>query len=506
MINKKTLSSWLILCAVFFLAFRILPQKGIIPGEPDEFIYSRVSRDLGWGFPPYYLGAPFVVQLPLFPILSAPIIKITGDPLFSVRIVSFVLTLVTSLVIFWYLIDKFRSHYIATLGAAFFLFNPLTVFYSQIGVLDPTLSLFLFIFFIFLERAMRSGRLWLFLLAGLASLASIFTKYTGLYTIPILLLVFFLRSVMLNMQNRENLKRGYLFFDYKSLLAFSIPTVFSLSLLFFVYRHFPLEFNWQVLEVLGLSRATSYNLLLGLNSELIKFMLLSFSPIFLILVIVGSVLSLTNLKAIGPITAMSLVVSLVVFSRLPFYFRYLVILVPFYAILAVIPFVYIRKISLKAKLLILAVIPILYFSLTAKSLVFSYNSTKHDLLEDTVLYVNKLDPKKSAWLLSNYWPNVLSDISGRVSVGWLTLDNHEISIFVPNEKKTGKEIMETKPTYVVIEDYFSKTQIVANGPRFEALQYVVSNYEPIKVISDNNPNFPFTESSNRISIYYLQKQ
>jgi hypothetical protein len=142
----------------------------------------------------------------------------------------------------------------------------------------------------------------------------------------------------------------------------------------------------------------------------------------------------------------------------------------------------------------------------SKSLALAYNSSKHTLLEEAMSYVSRSDPKKSAWLLSNYWPNILSDISGRVNIGWLTLDNREISIFTPSEKRTGKEIMETKPTYVVIEDYFSKTQIVANGPRFEALQYVVSNYEPIKVISDDNPNIPFTESSNRISIYYLQKQ
>ncbi len=503
--NKKVFLFWLILPVIFSLSFRVLPQKGIIPGEPDEFIYSRVSRDLSWSFPPYYLGAPFVVQLPLFPILAAPIIKITGDPLFSVRIVSFILTLATSLAIFWYLIDKFRSYYIATLGAAFFLFNPLTVFYSQVGVLDPTLSFFLFIFLISLERAMRSGRLWLFLLASLASLASILTKYTGLYTIPILLLAFLFRSVMLNARNRENIKRGYLFFDYKSLLAFSIPTVFSLSILFFISRRFPLEFNWQVVEVLGFNGAASFNLIASLKSGVINSLTTSISPLFLILVISGLFFSFLNLRTFGPIVGMSLILSALVFSRLPFNFRYLVVLIPFYTILAVIPFVYIRRFPSKVKLLILAVIPVLYFALMAKSLVFSYNSTKHNLLEDTVLYVNKLDSKKSAWLLSNYWPNVLSDISGRVNIGWLTLDNREISIFTPSEKRTGKEIMETTPTFVIVEDYFSKTQIVANGPRSEGFHYVVSNYQPVKVILDGNPNFPFSPLSNRISIYYLQK-
>ena len=319
--NKKVFLFWLILPVIFSLSFRVLPQKGIIPGEPDEFIYSRVSRDLSWSFPPYYLGAPFVVQLPLFPILAAPIIKITGDPLFSVRIVSFILTLATSLAIFWYLIDKFRSYYIGTLGAAFFLFNPLTVFYSQVGVLDPTLSFFVFIFLISLERAMRSGRLWLFLLASLASLASILTKYTGLYTIPILLLAFLFRSVMLNARNRENIKRGYLFFDYKSLLAFSIPTVFSLSILFFISRRFPLEFNWQVVEVLGFNGAASFNLIASLKSGVINSLTTSISPLFLILVISGLFFSFLNLRTFGPIVGMSLILSALVFSRLPFNFR-----------------------------------------------------------------------------------------------------------------------------------------------------------------------------------------
>ena len=505
MTNKKAFLFWLILCVIFFLSFRVLPQKGIIPGEPDEFIYSRVSRDLGWSFPPYYSGAPFIVEPPLFPILAAPFVKVIGDPLFSVRVVSFVFTLALSLAVFGYLFTKLHSQLIAFLGAALFLFNPLTVFYSQVGILEPTLSFFLFLFFVLLDKAVRDGKLWLFLLVGLVSLASILTKYTGLYTIPILLLVFLLRSLKMNVEKREGLSNGYLFWDYKSLLAFLIPTIFSLFLLFYLSRRFPLEFKWQVAEVLGFNGATSFNLIASLKSGLINSLTTSLSPLFLTLVISGLFFSFLNLRTFGPVVGMSLILSALVFSRLPFNFRYLVVLMPFYAILAVIPFVSAGKVTSRFKWLISTVIPLLYFSIISNYLILAYNSSKHSLLEEAVSYLNNSGSTNSTWLLSNYWPNILSSLSGRENVGWLTLDNREISIFTPSEKRTGKEIMETTPTDIIVEDYFSKVQIVANGPRVEAYQYVISRYKPVKVILDTSPNFPFSKSSNRIFIYYLQK-
>ena len=44
-----------------------------------------------------------------------------------------------------------------------------------------------------------------------------------------------------------------------------------------------------------------------------------------------------------------------------------------------------------------------------------------------------------------------------------------------------------------------------SGTRVLAVLEKISKHQPVKVILDGKPNFPFSPLSNRISIYYLQK-
>lgn len=493
---------------IFFFAVVLLLSRnlgsGVILGEPDEFVHGQISYNLLTNSIPFYSGAPFFYDLPGLFVLGSLVIRFVKDPLVSVRLVSLLATLMLGLVIYYYLRKKGITVIGSAVGVLLFCFSPLTIFYSQVGVIEPLLSLFLFSFLVFFDLFLEKNLLRYSALAGVFLALAILTKYTALYFLLLALLVFAYKSLRASF-SLLRVKSGYLLLDFKSLVPLAIVAVTVVPVVFFFYSKFPAELKFQTRQVLGFTSMAVFSPFINLDADFFGKLFWWFPIPMLVGTLLGFIAFLDKFRQKSLFCLASFLISFVlVSSRAPFYPRYLVVLLPYMAVFSAVLLEYTLGLltafpRLRKTLPVLAVV--LYIVTYRNIISDSYLSSKHNLLETAAASINKDPANSSKWILSNYWPNIVGSKVGRQNYAWLTLDNREVSIFQPGERKTGLEIMKEGRAVIVIENMYSKF-LVYPPARYEALTKIKRELRPDLVITDTSPNFPFLKDSvNRVDIY-----
>ena len=294
-------------------------------------------------------------------------------------------------------------------------------------------------------------------------------------------LIWVIRMIREGWKNREFAQRGDFYFDTSGSLAVLIPLLTIGPLVWIFYKSYPVDFKWQFLQSLGVSRYGNFSLWGNLASrEFLTNLVWWLSPTFVLASLLGFVVVVLRKGAKELFLISSfLVLGTVVFSRVPFNQRYTLVLTPFLAVFSA---------FLCGKLFsslndhfgkVLTVVLVFVYLLLYKSyLTEAYLSSKHNLFESAAKYLRQADPQRQAWIFSNYWPNIVAGISGHQHFAWLTFDSKEVSIFQSAEARTGKEIMSQEKSLIVVEEVLSPMTIVLTGPRSEALSFVTSHLSP----------------------------
>lgn len=493
---------------IFFFAVILLLSRnlgsGVILGEPDEFVHAQLSQNLLRSPIPTYSGAPFFYDLPGMFVTGSLVLRFVKDPLVSVRLVSFLSTTALGLLIYYYLRKRGVTVIGSAVGGLLFYFNPLTIFYSQVGVIEPLLSLFLFSFLVFYDLFLEKNLLRYSALAGVFLALAIFTKYTALYFLLLALLVFAYKSLRASF-SLLRLKSGYLLLDFKSLVPLAIVAVTVVPVVFFFYSKFPAELKFQTRQVLGFTSMAVFSPFINLDADFFGKLFWWFPIPMLVGTLLGFIAFLDKFRQKSLFCLASfLILFVLVSSRAPFYPRYLVVLLPYIAVFSAVFLDYsVGFLPLPSRMrgALLILVLVLYIVTYRNIISDSYLSSKHNLLETAAASINKNPANSSKWVLSNYWPNIVGSRVGRQNYAWLTLDNREISIFQPTESKTGLEIMKEGRAVMVIENIYSNF-LVYPPARYEALTKIKRELRPDLVITDPSSNFPFFKDSvNRVDIY-----
>lgn len=493
------------LATIFFLyqSFRFLKMGSILLGEPDEFVHAKLAQNLLTSLVPFYDGRPFFYDLPGYFLASSLVLRLVGDPLFSLRLVSFFSTIALGFVVFTYLKRKNFSFAAAVFGVPLYYLNPFTVFYSQVGLIEPFLSLLSFVFLFFYDSLLEKTTYGHAFFAGLFLFLVVLTKYSGLYFLAASAVVFLGRCLFLNYRRREDLKGGLLVLDINFLLVIILPIILILPLVMFYYFQFPLEFKEQTRQALGLTSLAVFRLFTNLDWKNMGNLFWWFTPYICLFSSAGFVLIFfERIKAFWFFLFSFLVLLVLVFSRAPFHPRYLVSLLPYLSILAAVTFEFLNKFIFKKRKFLFLILLLAVFGLGgAGSVREAFDSSKSEAFRKLTGTLDKFDPSRTGWVLSNYWPNLVGGETGRLKYAWLTLDNREIRIFQPDSEMIGEQIMKSGQALVVIEEQYA-SELVYSPSRYEALLWVKKQFRPVAVVNDPRPNFPFFKRAGVILKVY----
>ena len=461
---------------------------GIILGEPDEFVHIKLVESILRTGRPVFQGKGFYYEMPGYFALAAVLTKILNlTPIVSLRLISFLSTLATSFLIFFYLQRK-NDWVEGLLGGLLYFLIPLTVFYSRIGIIEPLLVFFLTgaVIFFDLGRVEKNWRFSVF--SGVFLGLGFLTKYSVL---PIFLLVaaFFLFDFI-----RDNFK----FWEspsFKLRLSSFVPLALALLLftpvLFYFYRSDTLTLKDQTRQIFGLTGETKQEL----RWERLGDFSWWFSPYLIFLAIVGFVVRLKNFRREGFLTLSFLLMVATVLSRLPFYTRYALVSAPFWAIFAAGGAVFL------ARRKFWWVVLILVFFLNTNSVYQAWIVSRSTFLDEAVKKALLIKPQ-AKWIFSNYWPNILASVGGIPNYAWLTYDGPDLRAFAPNETRDALTILKEEGGVIILEDLYVMNFITVQPGRDRAIKEVEKNYVPNFTLENQNSNFPFLKiKSDNLKVY-----
>ncbi|MDP2874007.1 MAG: glycosyltransferase family 39 protein, partial [bacterium] len=114
---------------------------GVILAEPDERIYLEAAKSLSRSPFPYLSGIPFFYGLPLHTYLVFLLSKVFPDGYVAGRLLSVLASLGLTAAIYYHVRWKFGQK-AAFWSALFFIFCPLSIFYSRVGIIEMTVAAF----------------------------------------------------------------------------------------------------------------------------------------------------------------------------------------------------------------------------------------------------------------------------------------------------------------------------------------------------------------------------
>ena len=480
---------------------------GVVLGEPDEVTHQELVdsfRDSPW---PQSSGGPWYYELPFFPFTAYLLSFVLPDRYLSLRVVSVV---ASSLLIFgiYLFLKKKVSVRAAFWGALIFSLSPFSIFYSRVGMLDATVVAFSTLSLIFFDLSRREGRISYSILAGLFLGLGILTKYSALVflIVPILFFLFSSARKTLAVVRRE----GVLRLDLGSTIFLLTTFLVVLPVFITIFWHDRYLFKLHLLTNLGLLRdhwwAQSQSFgLIGNRDFLGNILWWTTWPVAL-LSLLGLLVLIRNFKSWYIFSSYIPIVVLGLFYKTPFYPRYFLLIIPFLSILSALLFEKIadqftkkghpRLFWFTAALFVFLILPTSYEA---------FRSSRHNLIEDSAAYVNSTvgAKNKDLWVFSTYWPNFYTFLIQGSKVGWLADSGWETSAFVDSQNLSSLEIIKNSPAVVLIEDLYSPDPKFKNpSSRLNARSQIQKGYSPIKIIEDNQPNFPhYRSAENKISIY-----
>lgn len=487
--------------AVGFIIFR--PRgSGFVLGEPDEFIYMKLAeswRTMGW---PIYGGQPFYYDLPFFTLAAAGLSFLKVGYLGAGRWLSYVAVFLTALLLYSFRGKTEKHSSKALLTALFFLLSPLTVFYSQIGVLDPLSTLWLLAALLFFVGARRAERVSFFGLAGVCLGLALLTKYTALVLLALVFFSFVVKSLQLTLAGpwREKWR-----LDGGSGLTLLVALALFLPPLFLYRLRDPWVFLVQTGSIFGLRGETGFVLFPQRLAFLPEWFTLSnldywWTGPFLALAFLGLMVNLYR-RGEAFFLLTFLLYFYLILGRVPFHIRYLFPLLPFFSWLAAdgLDFLSLKKEKIFWLLFLLLMISLAPRALTA------WQSSRHDLLERSVAAVKLPRPDFSGFIFANYWPNFYAYLARTEKASWLATNKREVAAFYPAATADSFTLLSQAGGYVFLENLYARF-IVHPAPRAEAVVRLAAQREPFLVVEDTVPNFPFSrEPLNQVEVYEIVK-
>lgn len=513
-VGRDFLILLLLLLISCFKLYRI--NGGLVLGEPDEFTHAELARNFHqspWPYAENY-GGPWYFELPLFPFLGFLFSFIFRDQYYlSLRLVSWL----ASVFLVWglYLYLKYKLNGKVGLAAALvFLFSPLAVYYSRLGVLEMAVfsfaSLFLFtIDFALAKKSWPASAASGFFL-GLALLA----KYSAFIFVALLGVCFLYSLVGENFKGwrPSNWKKKFaekeaivlnLYLTTAAVIFF--VTVFPVA--FVLRQHDPYHFKHHLLTNLGQIRDFWWTR--GRELSVLSYLpdlpfWFTWPVIFLSLF--GLFYALKNWRSFRLLLAGFFLTAVFVLPRTPFYPRYSFSLIPFLSVFSAFGLweVFLRfksRFNLPFSLCLL-----LFVLLLLPSAGEALLATRHRLVEDVGVYI-KNQREENPWVFANYWPIFFGQAAGSEKATWLADSVWEAKAFVPDASKPPLEILVQEGGFVVLEKLYATSPIFVHPEsRLKAFRFVENSLNPQKVIVDPSPNFPhFRESYNEAKVYRVEK-
>lgn len=187
---RKEILFFTILIGLFF--FSRLYRIESLPLFTDEAIYVRWSQiaryDASWRFISLTDG-----KQPSFIWIAMIVMRLVSDPLVGVRLVSVIAGFATMVGLFFLGREVFRNKWIGLLSSAAYLVFPMSLVYDRMALYDSLVGTFT-VWSLFLAILLvRTLRLDVALLLGMATGGAVLTKTSGFFTIyllPVLFLIF----------------------------------------------------------------------------------------------------------------------------------------------------------------------------------------------------------------------------------------------------------------------------------------------------------------------------
>lgn len=485
---KKLLLGIAILVLLLFVPKIINFGGGVILGEPDEFVHADVVKSLINTWVPTYQGTGFYFDLPAYFSVSAVFSYLFfHNPLISLRFVSFMASLFTAFIIYFYLSKKENTK-TAILGTILYFLIPLSVFYLRVGVIEPFLVFGMVGTICFFDLGRSQKNVLFSVISGIFLGVSFLTKYSILPVFAIMAAYFVFDFIT---ANRNFYKERFLYVSLYSFIPLVLGLLIFLPVLLYFYKLDPATVKWQTLQVLGLYGGVKQELRL---ERLMEFPWWFSWPI-IIFTIVGIMRSVFKFKRYLFIMICTGAMIFVVLSRLPFYPRYALTLVPFLCIFSAL------GLSIFKSTRVLAILILILLGINATSIITAYRSSYQKVIEDSVAEV-RANGTNPPWAFSNYWPNYFGKEMGIGKFAWLTYDGPDLMAFAPGENRDALTILKTDGGAVFLENLYADLTLTQQPGRVRAIDGVRKDFKPTFTVKSLSPNFPFSKKSgDSIDVY-----
>lgn len=467
-------------------------SSGLIFGEPDEFVHVELVKSWLEKKQPLYEGQPFYFEMPGYFVVAAFFSGLVfHDPLVSLRFVSFVAAILTSGLIYFYLSSR-GPRRLALAGAIFYWLMPLGLFYSRTGLIEPFLVFNLTGAFVFYELGRRQKSLLAAAVAGIFLGWALLVKYSVL---PLLAVMLFALVLDFTRENVGFWRRGYFRLNLLSALPPLVGLVIFLPVFLYYYGRDTFAVAWQTKQVLGLYGGVSQSLSW---ERLLEFPWWFSAPVVL-LVLGGLARGLVRLRDDYLLLTVFFLFLLSDLYRQPFYPRYLVLLVPFLAILAARALTVFRRFGW-VSLALLSV-----FLVNRTTLGEAWGAAHQNLMERAVTIAAE-SVEGNGWVFSNFWPNYFGRALGTEKFFWVSSGEDDYGSFGIKEKRDALEILKEEGGVVLLEDFYTRLYIAQPKARLESQQAIKDSSPPPVVFQSSNSNFPFSrKAGNRIELYVFAK-
>ena len=463
---------------------------GLVLGEPDEHTHALLTENLKTSPFLQVDGKGWYYGLPLYFYLSYIASFIFPIRFLALRIVSLLASIALTFGIYLF-VKKKVSKEAAFFSSLIFILSPLSIFYSRLGLIEMTVTVFILLFIFCLERSWERRNKKLALISGLFLGCAVLTKYTALpfLVIPVLYL---LRSI-LKLNWGKSLE--YLRLDLIPTLTLAAAFLTCAPLGFVIYRHEPFFFRQQLSSVLG--GQTGFGFYLSYFPPFASWLTW---PV-VVLALVGVYFALVRKEwRLRMFVGYFLFTSYFIFTRDALVPRYFLILVPFVSIFTGVALDYLSK---QGRYLGAAIV-LLFLVVGVPKSYEAFRAAQHNTLEEAGRFI-KEENIDGLWVFSNYWPSQVGFAAGTSKATWLANCAWETQAFAsPPAGKSALDILTEEGGFVVLEDVYSQKLI--NPPcRTEAWDFIRQNYEPVKVFTDPFPDFPFpSQTQNKLEVYEIK--
>lgn len=486
------------LLIVFFSCLKLLKLNGgVVPGEPDEWSYLEIARNFAYGVLPTASGTPSFYSPPLFMFISFLATFLFPSKFIALRIISLTASAILGWFLFSYLKSKFDFR-TALLGMLVYFILPISIFYSRIGLIESFLTTLAFLTFYYSEQAWKEKKVEKALIGGIFLGLTILTKFSAII-ILISLGIFFFWELKGLIRKPFNFDRRLIKIP---LLIYAIAFLLSAPILLFFSILGRGVFRDQIKLILSIPSTFD-------PVKYVDLFLTVFTIPVTALFITGLILIILNKRQDMILTLITVFVGLYFIFKTEVAPRYLVILIPYVVIIVSFTFYSLQQaiknlsqrviFSLGIGLLFLYVIPVT---------IVAFRSGYHTFLEEGGKVVG--ERKETRWVLTNYWPSVFVDQVG-YKITWLSNEFEDSAAFswYPTSKyhkieNSATATIDREGALIILEDLYSQ-QISKDPKRKEPGDKIRSNYKPVRVVTDTNPNWPFFESSNnKLFIYSIE--